>query len=633
MEPGQLLEGLDADQIAAVTSPGAPLAIVAPAGSGKTRVLTRRIAWRIETGTADATHVLAITFTRRAAGELLQRLGELGQRDQPTVGTFHGVAWAVLRRRWADQNVRRPPELLAQPERLLAGGSGSSGGRRSATAAELAAEIGWAHARLLSPERYEAAATRAGRRPMGGAAAVAAAYAAYEKAKRAQRLVDFDDLLMLVAREVGRDATFADVQRWRFRHLFVDEFQDVNPLQRALLDAWLGGRPDLCVVGDPNQAIYEWNGADPAWINDFAAHHPGATVVRLSHNYRSTPEILAAATSVLGSAAPTVEAVRPDGARPTVHAFADDVTEAGGVAGLLHAERLPGRRWSAYAVLVRTHAQVPLIERALRDAAIPARVRGGQPLLAHAQVQAVLDAATESGPGSLPKLIDGLDEEVGEGDGPAVLATLAALGRQFAATDPNATVMSFRVWLALGSPGDDGAGAGDAVDIVTFHAAKGLEWPVVVVAGAERGLVPHASASTPAARLEEARLVHVALTRAERRLHVTWARRRGGAVRVLSPLLVSLTAAAEDAVAPPPQRDRRPAPADPALDALRAWRRAAAVASGLPEPAICTDRALAVVARARPVTVEDLAALPEIGPMAARRLGPRMLAALARAEG
>jgi DNA helicase-2/ATP-dependent DNA helicase PcrA len=633
MDRGRLLDGLDAEQATAVTSPGAPLAIVAPAGSGKTRVLTRRIAYRVAEGSADAAHTLAITFTRRAAGELLRRLDDLGGRPRPTVGTFHSVAWSVLRRRWADQNARRPPELLVHPEQLLADLPELSGRRsRPLTPAEATAEIGWAHARLVAPDQYEAAATRAGRRPAAGTAAVAAAYRAYEQAKRARRLVDFDDLLTLVTREIGRDGTFADVQRWRFRHLYVDEFQDVNALQRALLEAWRGGRPDLCVVGDPNQAIYEWNGADPGWITDFARHHAGATIVRLNRNYRSSREIVAAAGRVLGAHAPEVQAVQPVGPPPAVHRFDNEIAEAAGVAAVVHAERVPGRRWSSFVVLVRTHAQVPLLERALRDAGIPTRTRGTQPLLAHPVVRATLDAAaSRPGPASLRGFLDDLDEEVASGEAPAVLATLAALGHQFVTAEPSAPVASLRAWLALGSPGDDGRDGTDAVDVVTFHAAKGLEWPVVVVAGVERGLVPHASATTAAARDEEARLLHVALTRAEHRVHLTWAARRGGSTRVRSPLLAAIDAVTAEPVAPPPRRLPRAAPAvDPALAALHAWRHTAALAVGLPEPAICTDEALAAVATARPTTLAELAALPEIGPIAARRLGPRLLAALDR---
>jgi DNA helicase-2/ATP-dependent DNA helicase PcrA len=583
--------------------------------------------------------VLAITFTRRAAGELVRRLTQFGLRQQPTVGTFHSVAWAVLRQRWDDQGGRRGPDLLVEPDSLLAelvepdrpGRRQALGGqRRRASVSELATEISWAHARRIGPDRYEEQATRSGRRPGGGVTAVAEAYAAYEKAKRRRRLVDFDDLLALLTRELRYDPAFAEVQRWRFRHLFVDEMQDANPLQLALLDAWRGGRPDVCVVGDPSQAIYEWNGADPGWIQSFADHHPGATIIRLVRNYRSTPEIVAAAAGVLETeTSACIEPTRPPGAPVAVHDFADELAEGRGIASLLRAEHTPGRHWSSCAVLVRTHAQSPIIERALRDAAIPVRSRGTLPLIADEDVRAALaDAAARPEPGALRAFLDDLDLDVLDTTTAPAVRTLAALGRQFSTTDPNASVASFRAWLAMGSPGDDAAAA-DAVDIVTFHAAKGLEWPIVVVAGMERGLVPHSSATTSAARAEEIRLLHVALTRAEHRLILTRARRRNGVNRSPSPLLAALPDRADDVVAPPAHlAPRRQAPRDPKLDALEAWRRAAAHAAGLPEQTICSDRALAAVARARPLTIEELAALPEIGAIAARRLGPRLLAAL-----
>ncbi len=635
VDADRLLDGLDGDQTEAVTSAGAPFAILAPAGSGKTRVLTRRIAHRVTEGSADASHVLAITFTRRAASELLRRLGQLGLREQPTVGTFHGVAWSVLRRRWTDQGQRRQPELLTQPERLVADlpQLAKQRGRRS-TAAEVSAEITWARARLIAPEQYEAAAFRDGRRPSSGPAAMAEIYRAYEDAKRARRLIDFDDLLSGVVREIARDNTFAEVQRWRFRHLFVDEMQDVNPLQLTLLDAWVGGRPDLCVVGDPNQAIYEWNGADPGWLRDFAVHHPGATIVRLRRNYRSSPEILTAATAVLDTlpdAAPEIEAMRPEGAPVTVGAFDDELAEAAAVADLIHAEHRPGQRWSAFGVLVRTHAQVPVIERALLDARIPARARGGQPLLANPVVrQALADASARPEPGALRAFLDDLADDLAEGEAPPLLAALAALGHQLWTADPAASVASFRAWLAMGGGAEDDAGiGGDAVELVTFHAAKGLEWPVVVVAGMEKGLVPHGSATTSAAQAEEVRLLHVALTRAEHSLHLTWARRRGGTSRSPSPLLGAIATTTDSPVPPPAHLTARAARrTDPGLDALRVWRRAAAFAAGLPEATVCSDRALAAVARARPASIDELAALPEIGPIAARRLGPRLLAVL-----
>jgi DNA helicase-2/ATP-dependent DNA helicase PcrA len=631
MDVDRLLDGLDGDQREAVTSPGAPLAILAPAGSGKTRVLTRRIAHRVAAGSADAGHVLAITFTRRAAGELLRRLGQLGLRQQPTVGTFHGVAWSVLRRRWADEGVRRPPELLTQPERLLADLPELSRRGRAPAPSEVLAEITWARARRIPPDRFEAAAALAGRRPGKG---VADAYRAYEKAKRERRLVDFDDLLAGVAREIERDPSFAEVQRWRYRHLFVDEMQDVNPLQLALLDAWRGDRTDLCVVGDPNQAIYEWNGADASWLRDFAGHHPGATIVRLRRSYRSSPEILAAATRVLATLpepAPAIEAARPESAPVRVHGYDNELAEAAAVAALLRAEHLPGTRWSTFGVLVRTHAQLPVIERALRDAGVPTRTRGGQPLLANAEVRdALADAAARPEPGALRTFLDDLADDLADGAAPPLLGSLAALGHQFWTADPAASVASFRAWLAMGGgAGDDDGRSGDAVELLTFHAAKGLEWPFVVVAGVEKGLVPHAGATTAAARAEEVRLLHVALTRAEHTLHVTWARRRAGAARSPSPLLDAIGTTPEQPAPPPPELTARRAPrTDPRLVALRTWRHAAAVAAGVPEAMVCSDKALAAVARAAPETIDELAALPEIGPIAARRLGPRLLDAL-----
>ncbi|HEX8804174.1 MAG TPA: ATP-dependent helicase, partial [Acidimicrobiales bacterium] len=309
MGADHLLHDLDESQRRAVTSPAQPLAILAPAGSGKTRVLTRRIAWRVETGDADASHVLALTFTRRAAGELRDRLRVLGVRDGVATGTFHGVAYAQLRARWADEG-RQPPALLARKGRLL--GELRRGGQL--TAAQLAGEIEWAKAHLVGPDGYIDAVAAARRRTPAPPAQVADAYARYEDEKRTRRLVDFDDLLRLCSHLIETDAAFAATQRWRFRHLFVDEFQDVNALQMQLLDAWRGDRYDLCVVGDPRQAIYGWNGADARFLDGFQARYPPAEVVALERNYRSTPQVLAAAADVLRAARSDdgpVRAVRP----------------------------------------------------------------------------------------------------------------------------------------------------------------------------------------------------------------------------------------------------------------------------------------------------------------------------------
>src|SRR5215211_2624993 len=292
--PPDLLSGLTAPQLEAVTTPGQPLCILAGAGSGKTRVLTRRIAWRVSDGQALASHVLALTCTRRAADELSSRLAALGVRDQVAAGTFHAIAYAQLRRRWADSG-QRPPALLDRKTRILARLLPARRSPSDVGPAEIAGEIEWAQARMVSPAGYAEAVAAAGRKPPMPAAAVTAIYERYQQEKRRQHLVDFDDLLLACAQALETDPAFAATQRWRFRHLFVDEFQDVNPLQFRLLEAWRDRRDDLCVVGDPRQAIYSWNGADPRYLTGFAERFEGATVVHLDENHRSTPQVVAVA--------------------------------------------------------------------------------------------------------------------------------------------------------------------------------------------------------------------------------------------------------------------------------------------------------------------------------------------------
>jgi len=675
-----LLGGLDPTQHQAVVSEAHPLCILAPAGSGKTRVLTRRIAHRVATGSADGARVLALTFTRKAAGELRTRLGSLGVREPVAAGTFHAVAYTQLRRRWADRG-DRAPVLLQSKARLLAPllPRARAGVRNPAAVqvGDLAAEIEWAKARLVPADRYEAEVATAGRRSPVPAATMATLYERYENEKRRRGLVDFDDLLLLCAVALRDDAEFAAAQRWRFRHLFVDEFQDVNPVQFRLLEGWLGDRTDLCVVGDPNQAIYSWNGADPTLLTDFARHFPGAETVQLDRNYRSTPQVVALARSVLpaggpGSATAAVTAMRAEGAVPVVRQFDTDVDEAFGVARALRRAHAPGVPWSHLAVLARTNAQLVLLEEHIRAAGIPCRISGGGVLLRQPEVRTALDQLRDQ-PASVPflsRLVD-LDEAVGDGEADESqgnLASLVRLGRDYAAVDSAATVDGFVAWLGAGDQSEAGTGR-DAVELTTFHRAKGLEWPVVFVTGLEKGLVPIGHATTPAAEAEERRLLHVALTRAVDEVHCTWADRRTFGSRTLarspSPLLdpiMEAVAAMAAGGSPGEWRQRiaaeraklrslppavgRPAGrgsganlgsptgpgrnADPAVwDALTTWRSATAQASGVPAYLIFHDATLAAVAEARPTTQAELMALPGLGPVKAQRYGDTLLALLA----
>lgn len=567
-EPDPLLADLDAHQRAAVTEPHGPLAILAPAGSGKTRVLTRRIAFRVREERSEARHVLAVTFTRRAAGELVDRLEALGVDGALTAGTFHALALAQLRRRAADQRTE-PPRVLDRKARILApllrarGTGPASHTALGLAAGAVAAEIEWAKARMIPPDRFAAAAAAAERRLPRSSAELADLYAAYEAEKRRKRWLDFDDLLAGCADAIETDGTFAAAQRWRFRDLFVDEFQDATPLQMRLLRAWLGGRHDLTVVGDVAQAIYGFAGADAAPLAEFRAHFPGGRTVALAYNYRSTAAIVAIGEAALGPAAGVERdpprAVRPADQPATITVFDDDAHEAAAVADACYREFTGGVPWHRIGVLFRTNAQSSLFETAFARRGVPFRLAGAARFATRPVVRSLLDrlrTAERADPRRsfaehLADLAADADADkdadtdkdaddnsdatrraapaVGDEELREHRDALLDFGREYAEreTGPR-SVSAFVSWLDLATRTD---ARERGVDLVTFHRAKGLEWQVVFVTGLERGLVPISWAATPAARAEERRLLHVALGRAEDALHCSWARLRTAAGR------------------------------------------------------------------------------------------------------
>jgi DNA helicase-2/ATP-dependent DNA helicase PcrA len=574
--PDPLLDDLDAHQRAAVASPHVPLAVIAPAGSGKTRVLTRRIAFRIREGGADARHVLALTFTRKAAGELVDRLRRLGVDDALTAGTFHAVALAQLRR-WAAAHHLEPPRVLDHKARLLAP---LLGNRRAATAlaaADVAAEIEWAKARLVAPDEYADAAAAARRNLPRPAEEIAEHYARYESEKRRRRLLDFDDVLRRCADLVGRDPEFAEGQRFAFRHLFVDEFQDATPLQIRLLRAWLGARPDLSVVGDPAQAIYGFAGADASPLLEFGRSFPGGRSIALVHNYRSTPDVVTLAEAALagtpaGARRPPV-AVRGAGAPATVVAYDDADDEAAGIAERCWRAFTAGVPWRDMAVLFRTNAQAAAFEAAFTRRNVPFRLADDQRAGRHPETKLLLDrlrTAERDAPGRpLADLLadlaadegadEGADEDGRAGTPEARDAREALLerGRAFVASEGGAGgVSAFAAWLDLAARAPH---ARHGVELVTFHRAKGLEWPVVFVTGLEAGLVPSGWATGAPDIAEERRLLHVALSRARDEVHCSWAHARAvGGRRIRrepSPWLAELERIARHRDAP--RRDAR----------------------------------------------------------------------------
>lgn len=656
-----LLRGLNDAQRSAVTSGADPLRILAGAGSGKTRVLTHRIAHRAATDTLDPNRVLAVTFTRKAAGELRERLGRLGLRAGIHAGTFHSIAYAQLRQRWEERGVR-PPELLERKvgfvARLL------SSARGSTLPLDVVAELEWAAARRVTPETYVAEANRAGRQPPIESARVAEVYERYMVEKRRKRLVDFDDLLRLAARDLAADPVYAAARHWRFRHLFVDEFQDVNPLQHALLSAWLGPESDLCVVGDPNQAIYAWNGADARYLTDFDRYFPGGATVTLEDNYRSTPQVLGVANAVLAAGTNVPIRLRPhrsDGAVPTVQEHPDERAEARAIARRARDGHAPGEPWSSQAVLVRTNAQAAVVAEAFNAVHIPHRVRGGGDLLEQPEVRHALGQLRRAS--TLQMALGDLEADVlrasGAGDGArpstprltedraANLDELVRLGREYLELDPQGSVAAFLGWLSSTLKGEDRVG-GDAVEIVTFHAAKGLEWSVVHVAGLEEGYVPIHHARDDEDDLdEERRLLYVALTRARDELHCSWARTRTFGSRTANRNPSPWLDVVRGAVGLPPERvDRRTGAkraraaraslgAKPRsdvddgdrelFDALREWRRALARESDVAAFVIFNDATLRALASTRPRSRAELLDVSGVGPVKAQRFGDDVL--------
>jgi DNA helicase II / ATP-dependent DNA helicase PcrA len=540
-----VLGGLTAAQHEVVTAEARPLCVMAGAGSGKTRVLTRRVARRVIDGSADPERTLVLTFTRKAAEELKARLAHLGV-DGVKAGTFHAIAFAQLRRHWADTG-RRLPAVVDGPDRIVRKLLSRSG-REVRLASAVSNEISWARARMVGPEGYSQAAAVAGRSGPDRSL-IAGIYADYNTYKTKRRLVDLDDLVVTCADLLERDPDFRAAQHFLHRHFFVDELQDLNAAQWRLLRGWIGGGTDLFVVGDPLQAVYSWNGAEPGYLTSIEKILPGVTVMHLGDNHRCARpvvDVALAALGPLGAGSPIRSAREEDSGRVQVNGFESDTDEALAVAQWLRDSHIPGTSWSSLAVLARTNARLDPVEEALSRAGIPVSrkrfsreaqqdaagtllrampldtpVRRALALLAAESADLDLDIE------SLAAEIDNLCLEVPEADIGELLSSRTAGG------DPRR---------------EGGSGVQDAVQLATFHRSKGLEWNAVAVVGLEDGTVPISYAVTREALDEERRLVYVALTRAENELFCSWAGRRTISGREFacdpSPYLDAITVAA-----------------------------------------------------------------------------------------
>ncbi|MFM7744707.1 MAG: 3'-5' exonuclease, partial [Actinomycetota bacterium] len=422
--------------------------------------------------------------------------------------------------------------------------------------------------------------------------------------------------------EINRSVDYAGAVHWRYRHLLVDEAQDMNPQQFEFLEALRGGRRDIFIVGDPLQAIYGWNGADPRLFDNLPQTLGGATVVHLRNNYRCSPVVVDAGLHVLRSngIAAEVAAVKLDGEAITVDAFDDETAEANGIATLVSTSRRGLRRWADVAVLVRTRVQRDLVVGALEKAGIPVSASAASAVVAPLlQEVAALTNRYVLADWSLELRI------ASEKDSPE--HELAVLVDDFLAAHPvgPANGNMFMSWFNTSAPrptGDDG------VEVLTFHAAKGREWHTVFIAGAEKGVLPHSSARTPAQRAEEVRLAYVAVTRAAERLCITWARQRGNRKTTLSPFVADLPLGVTTRASMPTDlRDiANTKNKGTALGALREWRRERARRLGTTESAVCADALLQRIADRNPTTAGELAEI--VGPMTAATLAPEVLAVL-----
>jgi len=535
------LDDLDAEQRAAALAIRGPVGIVAGAGTGKTRTVTYRIAHAVTSGAVDPRTALAITHSRKAATELAARLSRLGV-GRVEARTFHAAGLRVAGQFWS-RTARSGPSPKVASDRetwgLWRDALGpASGEPDTATLRDVIDEVAWARSRLIAPGDYPAAARSAGRHPGVDSGTVLGGWDSFSHLKARAGLVDFADLLEIASDLLEGDAEVAQRVRRRWSYVTVDEYQDTDPALQRLLDAILGGGTDVCVVGDPRQAIYSWKGADPGYLSGFARRYPGARIFQLTRNYRSTPQILSWANRIAADrkARPLV-ATRPAGPAPRISRFEDETAETRWVVAQAGRALAAGTPASEIAVLYRFNSTQARFEAAFAQGDIAAAAAEDTTFFDRPEVKTVLAAValgarsqpSQPGVGLLTSVLAaaGFDRDTpppGQGAARARWETQQAL-LDLVATWPSAAGADAHGLLAqlslLAARTHETRGAG--VTLATLHRAKGLEWDVVFVVGSHDGAIPASYANTPDEEAEEERLLHAGLTRARRELYLTWA--------------------------------------------------------------------------------------------------------------
>ncbi|WP_447655631.1 ATP-dependent helicase [Microbacterium sp. M1A1_1b] len=544
--PEALLAALDAEQRTVATTLLGPVAVLAGAGTGKTRAITHRIAYGVATGTYSPGHVLALTFTTRAAGELRSRLRALGA-GAVQARTFHAAAMSQLSYFWPDTVGGHAPRIVESKARIIAHAADTVGMRvDKPVLRDLAAEVEWRKVQRLTLDEYEAAAADRVMPRDTSPARVIDLMRAYERLKDDRRQIDFEDVLLATLGMVESEPRVASYVRQQYRFFVVDEYQDVSPVQHDLLRAWLGDRQDLCVVGDASQTIYSFAGASSRYLLGFGSEFPRGSVLRLERNYRSTPQVVHAANALMrgqpGALDLAAQSTEP-GPEPVVVPCAHDGDEAQTIARHITELVGAGAAYGDCAVLFRVGAQSAALEAALGRNGIPYRVQGGTRFFDRPEVKLAVHHMRGE---AIRQTDDELTRRVG--------LVLQVSG--WTPTAPEGTGAVREQWEALqaimGLAEDAPAGTTmqeftqdlvdraathhepdlDAVTLATLHSSKGLEWPNVVITGASEGLLPISHATTDDEVDEERRLFYVGLTRARRTVTITWSRQgsmRGGA--------------------------------------------------------------------------------------------------------
>ncbi|MEO6821398.1 MAG: ATP-dependent DNA helicase UvrD2 [Candidatus Nanopelagicales bacterium] len=699
-DPELVLEGLDPEQREAAMALSGPVVILAGAGTGKTRAITHRVAYGVLSGAHDPRRSLAVTFTARAAGQMRRRLSELGVGGVQA-RTFHAAALRQLRFFWPQVIGGAPPEILPYKAKVLGPVLSQTGHHDASLLRDIASEIEWAKASQVTAADYAERAAAERRQPPGPLALddVAALYAAYDDRKTAAGLIDFEDVLLLTVGMLDTRPDVADEVRTQYRWFTVDEYQDVNPLQQRLLELWLGERDELCVVGDASQTIYTFTGASSSYLLNFRRTYPHATQVQLVRSYRSTPQVVGLANRVLATAtgpgaALKLVTTREAGPEPVIDSYDDEPAEATGVVARIGALLGSGVLARDIAVLYRINAQSEVFEDALAVADIPYVLRGESAFFERSEVREALTrlrgAARSSQADTDPAAPD-------DGLGAQTRAVLSAMA--WAQQPPNGQGATRERWenlLRVVTLADDlqasrpeatltdlvadldaraavqAAPTAAGVTLCTVHAAKGLEWDAVFVAGLATGTFPISYADTAARTEEERRLFYVAVTRARTTLGLSWARSRapgGRSVRARSPFLDDVFGAASPAGQGAAEvvrgtgsrgggrdapRRRRPAVCagcgtalvtgaesargrcrncptaydEDLLVRLKDWRRGEAAVRSVPAYVVLTDATLEVLAERRPVDVPGLVGVPGIGARKLEQYGSALLALL-----